>query len=149
MAIFCMTTGLLHAQQAVIAAGGDVTGGGGSVSYSIGQTAYLTKTGNNNSITEGVQQPYEISVTVGVNETGVTLEMSVYPNPTTGYLILNVEISENLTYQLYDGLGRVIKKDIIKSNDTRIYLDDLANATYFLSVKSKDKTLKTFKIIKK
>ncbi len=149
MAIFCMTTGLLHAQQAVIAAGGDVTGGGGSVSYSIGQTAYLTKTGNNNSITEGVQQPYEISVTVGVNETGITLEMSVYPNPTTGYLILNVEISENLTYQLYDGLGRVIKKDIIKSNDTRIYLDDLANATYFLSVKSKDKTLKTFKIIKK
>ena len=149
MAIFCMTTGLLHAQQAVIAAGGDVTGGGGSVSYSIGQTAYLTKTGNNNSITEGVQQPYEISVTVGINETGITLEMSVYPNPTTGYLILNVEISENLTYQLYDGLGRVIKKDIIKSNDTRIYLDDLANATYFLSVKSKDKTLKTFKIIKK
>jgi len=149
MAIFCMTTGLLHAQQAVIAAGGDVTGGGGSVSYSIGQTAYLTKTGNNNSITEGVQQPYEISVTVGINETGITLEMSVYPNPTTGYLILNVEISENLTYQLYDGLGRVIKKDIIKSNDTRIYLDDLANATYFLSVKSKGKTLKTFKIIKK
>jgi len=147
--IFCLTISLLHAQQAVLTAGSDANSNGGSTSYSIGQTAYLTKTGNNTSITEGVQQPYEISVTVGVDETTINLEMSVYPNPTTDYLTLNVENSKGLTYHLYDAHGRIIKKEKITGKNTHIHLDKLASATYFLSVRNKNRTLKTFKIIKK
>ena len=139
----------MHAQESVLTTGGDASGSGGSTSYSIGQTVYLTKTGPNTSIAEGVQQPYEISVSLGVDETTIQLQMSVYPNPATSFLTLKVEENKGLTYQLYDELGRIIKKEKIKENTTRIHLSKMASATYFLSVQNKDKTIKIFKIIKR
>jgi hypothetical protein len=43
-----------------------------------------------------VQQVYENSLTTGVNETSINLELSVYPNPTTNYLTLKVDDFETL-----------------------------------------------------
>jgi hypothetical protein len=45
-----------------------------------------------------VQQPYEISITTGVKETTINLEMNVYPNPTTNYLTLKVDDVELSTF---------------------------------------------------
>lgn len=53
-------TGLL-AQEAILATGGDASGGGGSVSWSAGTVVFRTYTGINGSVAESVQQPYEIS----------------------------------------------------------------------------------------
>ena len=147
--LFCLSLAFIQAQETVLTSGGDATGSDGSVSYSIGQTAYLVKTGSNSSLAEGVQQPFEISVTLGVDETSINLEMAVYPNPATDYLTLKVKNSKGLTYQLYDELGRIIIKEKITGRNTRINLDKLASATYFLSVQDKNRILKTFKIIKK
>ena len=47
----------LQAQESVNATGGDASGSGGSVSYSVGQITYQTHTGINGSVAEGVQQP--------------------------------------------------------------------------------------------
>ena len=74
----------VQAQTAISAAGGDATGTGGSVSYSVGQLTYITNTGTNGSVSEGVQQPYEI-LTIGMDEAkGISLAYSVHPNPTPG-----------------------------------------------------------------
>lgn len=56
----------LQAQTSVNATDGDVSGSGGSVSYSVGQVVYTTHTGTSGSVAEGVQQPYEISVVTGL-----------------------------------------------------------------------------------
>jgi len=56
----------VSAQEAVLATGADAAGSGGKVSYSVGQIAYTSQTGSNGSVTQGVQQPYEIFATVGV-----------------------------------------------------------------------------------
>ena len=56
------TSSLLFGQQAVVTAGAEATGTGGTVSYSVGQVVYQTHAGTNGSVAEGVQQPYEISV---------------------------------------------------------------------------------------
>jgi hypothetical protein len=86
----------LQAQTSVNATGGDASGGGGSVSYSVGQVVYTTNTGANGSVAQGVQQPFEISVVTGIEEAkGINLSVSAYPNPTTDYLELKVE-SEKL-----------------------------------------------------
>ena len=146
---FCFIISLMKAQETVLPTGGDASGSGGSVSYSIGQTAYLMKTGTNTSIAEGVQQPFEISVSLGVDETSINLEMAVYPNPATDYLTLKVDNNKNLTYQLYDELGKIIVKEKVTGNNTQIHLDNLAQATYFLSVSRNNHIIKTFKIIKK
>ena len=48
------------AQTSSNAAGGDATGTGGSVAYSLGQPFYITYTGSNSSVAQGVQQTYQI-----------------------------------------------------------------------------------------
>lgn len=138
----------LQAQETVPATGGDATGAGGSSSYTVGQVVYTTNTGSNGSVAQGVQQPYEISVTTGVNETTINLELSVYPNPTTDYLTLKVEKTEGLSYQLYDLQGKVIASKTVNGTSTNISLEEQPTATYFLNVVNNNQIVKTFKVIK-
>lgn len=51
-----------QAQQATTATGGNASGSGGPVAYSVGQVVYTTNTSSNGSVAQGVQQPYEISI---------------------------------------------------------------------------------------
>ncbi len=141
----------LQAQTSVNATDGDVSGSGGSVSYSVGQVVYTTHTGTSGSVAEGVQQPYEISVVTGLEETkGINLSVSAYPNPTTDYLTLEVKDVEllNLHFQLYDMNGKLLQNEKITGNQTSIVMSNLLPATYFVKVIQGNKEVKTFKIIK-
>lgn len=138
----------LQAQESPTASGGEATGAGGIVSYSVGQVVYTTNTGANGSVSQGVQQPYDIFTTVGINETSINLEMNVYPNPTSDYLTLKVEVSKGLSYQLFDMQGKLIENRKLKANNTIIQMEGLPKATYFLKVTEESQTVKTFKIIK-
>ncbi|MDB9721158.1 hypothetical protein OAA67_04695 [Winogradskyella sp.] len=58
LATFIMYSALtMQAQEIILASGGNATGSGGSVSYSIGQVFYNTNTSTEGSIEEGVQIP--------------------------------------------------------------------------------------------
>ena len=148
MAFLLLGLGGLHAQESPTATGGEAIGTSGTASYSVGQVVYTTNTGTNGSVAQGVQQPYEISTTVGINETAIKLELSVYPNPTTNYLTLKTEDNSNMSYQLYDLQGRVIENKKVSSNATNISLEGQATATYFLKVVKNNQIIKTFKVIK-
>lgn len=143
-------TGLL-AQNTIPASGGNATGSGGSVNYTVGQVVDDTYTGTNGSVAQGVQQPYEISVVNGIDEAlGISLEIKVYPNPTMDFIKLktaNYEI-QNLRYQLYDMNGRLVKENKVEGDETNIVMSNLVPATYFLKVMEKKEVIKTFKIIK-
>jgi|SRR5690554_3243411 len=82
-AVFLLGLGLtaLKAQESVNATGGDASGEGGSVSYSVGQITFQTHTGTNGSVAQGVQQPFEISVVTAIEEAkGINLSVTAYPN---------------------------------------------------------------------
>ena len=49
-----------NAQQNTASAGGNYTGSGGSISFSIGQANYTYHSNAFGSVNQGVQQPYEI-----------------------------------------------------------------------------------------
>jgi hypothetical protein len=141
----------IQAQEASIVTGGNASGSGGSVSYSVGQVVYNTNTGLNGSVAQGVQQPYEISDITGIEETkGITLQCTVYPNPTIDFLTLKVEnyTTIGLTYQLYDVNGKLIESQKIAGNEASIVMSNLLPSTYFLKVTENNKEVKTFKIIK-
>ena len=141
----------LQAQTSVNATGGNASGSGGSASYSVGQLAYTTNTGTNGSVSEGVQQPFEISVVTGIEEAkGINLSVSAYPNPTTDYLTLEVKDVEllNLHFQMYDMNGKLLQNEKITGNQTSIVMSNLLPATYFVKVIQGNKEVKTFKIIK-
>lgn len=141
----------IRAQNAIPASGGNASGSGGTVSYTIGQVVYTTNTGTNGSAAQGVQQPYEISAVTGIEKAkDISLEIVVYPNPATDYVKLKVENyeSENLSYQLYNINGTLLENKKIESNETSIVMRNLIQGTYFLKVTDKQKEIKTFKIIK-
>jgi len=149
-AFFSTGISLVKAQQATTATGGQASGTGGSSSYSIGQIAYSTHMGSNGSVTQGVQQPYEIFTVLGLDVSDIQIELQTYPNPTTDFLTIRVEsqVLNELSYQLFDANGKLIENKKMNSSLETINLENLANATYFLKILSADKELKIVKIIK-
>ena len=79
------------AQSSANTAGGDATGAGGSVAYSVGQPFYITYTGANGTVAQGVQQTYQI-FSLGINQSELNISLAVFPNPT--YDNLNIEIKD-------------------------------------------------------
>jgi hypothetical protein len=153
MIAFCLfgfgTT--IQAQNTIPASGGNISGGGGTVSYSVGQVFYTINTGSNGSVAHGVQQPIEISVVTSVEEAkGISLEIVLYPNPATDFILLKIENYEieNLSYQLFDINGNLLHSNRVEANETNISVSNLVSATYFLNVTDNNKVIKTFKIIK-
>ncbi|HPB24125.1 MAG TPA: T9SS type A sorting domain-containing protein [Bacteroidales bacterium] len=151
--LFLSALGLttLQAQQSVNASGGNASGSGGSVSYSVGQAFYQTQTGTTGTVAEGVQQPYEISVVTAIEDAKtINLTVSVYPNPTTDYLTLEVPDFQlfHFTFSLYDMNGKLLQNEKITGIQTRVAMSNLLPATYFLKVEASIKEVKTFKIIK-
>ena len=139
-----------QAQQVTTATGGDASSSGGSIAYSVGQIVYTSNTGTTGSVAQGVQQTYDISIVLGIDNHSINLELSAYPNPTTDYLKLNlgkVELS-TLNYQLNDISGKLIESKKITSATETICMENLPSATYFLKISNNNNEVKTFKIIK-
>ena len=67
----------VNAQSSIIATGGEATENGGIVSFSIGQIAVQTNGDGVTTISEGVQHPYEISVSGVDNYPTITLNLTV------------------------------------------------------------------------
>lgn len=146
-----LTLTALQAQESINTTGGNASGSGGSASYSIGQTVYQTSTGTNGSIAEGVQQPYEISdVTAIENTENIQPDVSVFPNPTTESVCLQIANHElsSFSFQLFDAKAQLIESREIQSDITQIDMSVLATATYFLKVLEGNNEVKIFKIIK-
>lgn len=141
-----------QAQEAVLSTRGDASGSGGSSSYSVGQVFYKTTIGSSGSLAQGVQQPFEISQVLGVEDiVGINLSLMAYPNPTNNFLNLSIKNYDlnNLSYQLYDLTGRLLINKKLTNNNTNIVMSHYPSAMYYLKVIDHQKLIKTFKIIKK
>ncbi len=151
LSVFFLGFGLitLQAQESINATGGNVSGNGGIVSYSIGQPFYSTHTSNNGFVVQGVQQPYEISEVIGIEELE-EINLSVYPNPTTDFLQLKVDKEQlkDLSFQLVDMNGKLLQVKKLIETDNQINMKSYISATYFLNIVKRNKPIKKFKIIK-
>jgi hypothetical protein len=141
----------LFAQNNTVTAGATAIGTNGSLTYTIGQINYQTNNGSNGTISQGVQQAFEI-VTLSTNDVPqIQLTVIIYPNPTVQNVTLFIKDFEltNLKFQLFDIQGRIISNGKITQNETEIEMTSLASAQYFLKISDSNSEIKTFKIIKK
>ena len=157
--IFSLVSALAFSQSALLTGGGNSTGDGGSFSYSVGQTFYNVL-GKNITVTEGVQQPYEISE-YKTDDDGkkneeddndpIAVELSVYPNPTDDFLTLTVAFDKysDVEFLMYDVNGKCLDGSRIVSQETLLDMHSLASGTYFVRVNDGGKEIKTFKVVKK
>jgi hypothetical protein len=142
----------LQAQNTIPATGGNATGTGGSVSYTVGQILYSTLTGTNGTVAQGVQQPYEISVVTAIRNTEeINLECLVYPNPTNGLikLVFKSPDYENMSFRLYNINGVLLQDKKVESVETNISLENLSSSVYFLKIIKDNLEVKVFKIVKR
>ena len=142
----------LFAQETIPATGGNATGSGGTVSYSIGQIVSSTSSASYGSTAPGVQQPFEISVVTGLEESNeITLKCNIYPNPASDKLTLMIENYDFviLSFQFIDLNGKLLKSSKLFNISTEIDMKNIVSGTYFLKVIQNNKEIKTFKIIKK
>jgi len=143
----------IQAQDAVMVAGGDASGSGGSSSFSVGQVQFYCCTGTTGCSTiEGVQQPWEISVITVIDESSdLTYTCSVYPNPVSDNLNIVIENyhNESLSYHLYDMNGNLLESQRIMGDISTLSMSKYSPASYFLKISDKQKDIKVFKIIKK
>lgn len=139
-----------YAQASVNSGGSKASGSGGMISYSIGQVAYSANCSSAGSTTEGVQQPYEISIMTGLDNTDILLSWSIYPNPVSDELTLKTDNydSGNVTYKLFDTNGNLLENKEITGLETNISMVGMIPGIYFIQVYENKTIKKTFKIIK-
>jgi hypothetical protein len=139
-----------QAQQNTLTAGAEATGTGGTVSFSVGQVDYIQLSTPNGSVYQGVQQPYQIDITTGIEETGIELSLNAFPNPTRQELWLSVSGGpiEEMSYTLLDERGRMLINDVVRDERTQIPVAGLSMAVYFLRVQRGNEIAKTFRIVK-
>ncbi len=157
LTILCCSMGNLCAQQAITCFGGDIIGTTGSVNFSGGEIAVKTATARaitvvnvTESFTEGVQQPFTER---DRNQQGIqelSINLSIYPNPTADNVIIECNQMEGqLTYTLYGTNGQVLQKGTYKGGQQQIDLDKYSAGNYMLHITTPDKTkMNVYKIIK-
>ena len=148
--VFFLCLVIVQGQSTIPATGGNATGSGGTVSYTVGQVTYQTFAGTTGSVAQGVQQPYEISVVTAIENTeGIILEYKVYPNPAHGFIKLTIKPFDdgNFRYRLHDLNGILLREKKIESAETEISLESFTPSMYFLKVIKDNQEVKVFKII--
>jgi hypothetical protein len=123
------------AQQSLNASGGDGSGSGGTVAYSIGQVFFTSQSNGSGTIHQGVQQPHEILI-VGEHPLPKSFTLTAFPNPSQGLLNLSFSgsLSDNLIYMIRNVQGQIIKEARVSGTVTPIDLSAFAPGTYFLNV---------------
>ena len=139
----------MYSQEALPVSVGEVTGFGGSGSYTVGQVFYTNHTATTGVVLQGVQQLFELQTLRNPALTAVNLSVFPYPNPARDFIVLEItdKAMNDLRYTLFDVNGRVIVSKAITASSTQIQMKYLALGAYTLKVIQKNKALKSFKIL--
>jgi hypothetical protein len=87
-----LATQMVCSQETIPVSAGEAMGSGGSVSYSVGQVFYTTNTATTGSVSQGVQQPFELQTLSNPELITVNLTAVTYPNPTKDFIILKITL---------------------------------------------------------
>ncbi|WKV13141.1 T9SS type A sorting domain-containing protein [Marivirga harenae] len=145
---FCISK--VRAQNLFASTGNNVSGSGGSVSYSIGQTIANINKAEAGSVSQGIQQSYKITTLNTKNDKTRDFSLEVFPNPTRNTLNLRIDNIgfENLSFELFNIEGKILDKGLIRKSNTSINMNERESNTYLLRLTHKDEVVEIFRIIK-
>ena len=132
----------------VASAGNHASAGNVQLSYTVGEVAVTTLSGGSNILTQGFNQPIEVST--GITEGVFEGSIKVYPNPAAHELHIEANTSsEAIAVVLTDMNGRVAITTTISGEATEVInVAQLAAAPYQLTlIGSENAFRKTHQII--
>ena len=144
----------------VIGSGGrSVTVGNLQVEYTVGEALTSTFSGSTVQLTQGFHQPKR-TIIISSNPTDVfsdpkpgntsqatALSLSVYPNPTWSWSVIELSDDRSGTLHVFDLQGRLIRTTLINGVRARIDLTDLAPGEYLLHFYSEREEEQTARLI--
>lgn len=137
------------AQETVSSAGNYHENAGISISWTLGEPVIETLQSESIILTQGFQQS-NITVTSVEEWPQLDFTISAFPNPASEILNIYIDTEQDeLLYSLYELSGKTIASGIIAGNNHQIDVSHLKAGTYFLKITTRNKMLKTFKIVKK
>jgi len=152
LTLTCLVSLNLTGQTSVNTSGGDGTGNGGSVAFSIGQVFFQVVEDQQISFSEGVQQAFEISIIDGVEEEKpFSFAISAFPNPIMDVLHIELkdEFSGTVMFQVHDAIGNLIQEGEASSSKFTIQTTNWSGGAYYLHVYNTDSLQSsTLKIVK-
>jgi hypothetical protein len=141
-----LTSLSVTAQEVVSTQGDSYSNASGSIDFTIGEVIINTGTDGTNDLTQGFHQTNWNFL--GVEDFAPNYEAIIYPNPTEDVLTIRTSTFENVTYTLYDALGKRVMQDKLSAEQTPIQVSQLAPGSYSLTLNNETQNLKTFKLIK-
>jgi hypothetical protein len=127
-----ITTLSVSAQEVVSTQGDSYSNANGSIDFTIGEVVINTGTDGTNDLTQGFHQTNWNFL--GVEDFAPNYEAIIFPNPTEDVLNIKTSMFENVTYTLYDGLGKLVMQDILSAEQTPIQVSQLAPGSYSLTL---------------
>ena len=122
----------------VVSSSGDSYSNGNIImDYTLGEIVLETHTNSTTILTQGFHQGV-LEVHTGV--VNIDIKTKVYPNPTTNFLIVELEKNVNADILVYDINGKIVIKDRL-NNEQQKQLDFsfLRQGNYFLHINIADK----------
>lgn len=126
------TSSQLNAQQAFVAAGADASNADGSISFTIGEMAYIDTYDSGGSCITGVQQTYPELPTQLITLSNKT-EFNIFPNPSSSRckLSFSKEINSGEII-VYSSIGQIIQQLKITSSSVELSTQEWAAGMYLL-----------------
>ena len=141
-----LSTLAVSAQEVLSTQGDSYSNASGSIDFTLGEVIIATGSDGTNDITQGFHQTNWNFL--GVEDFAPNYEAIIFPNPTEDVLNIKTSMFENVTYTLYDGLGKLVMQDKLSAEQTPIQVSQLAPGSYSLTLNNETQNLKTFKLIK-
>lgn len=109
--------------------GGFSTGQDMSISWTLGEAFVETVSGIDGLITEGFQQP---ELTIRTVARSVNMPASVYPNPTTSSVTIQLAQEELCRIRFIDAAGRILYDKKVRLTTQEIDVSEFSQGTYFV-----------------
>lgn len=93
----------------------------------------------------GEEETADASCEVLSIEEEVALDLQVYPNPFLDFI--NIQVSETATYEIFNSLGKLLKRGQLTSDNNRVELKTISKGIYFLKL-SQGQKQQLIKVIK-
>jgi hypothetical protein len=133
--------------EVVATSGASFQNSSGYISFTIGECITSTLVSSQAILTQGFQQGFpKASGVPVVNRPGI--EISVFPNPVTDLLILQVADHQGLHYMLFNVIGGLVNQGPVLDERTEIDFTALAPAIYILRVTDNKEEFRLFQIVK-
>ena len=129
--------GQVATPSVVSSSGNSYSNGGIMMDYTLGEIVVETFSNSSNILTQGFHQG-DLKVTTAV--VNLDIKTKIYPNPTTNFLIIELEKNVNAELLVYDINGKIVIKDKLNEEQKKqLDFSFLNQGNYLLHINIADK----------